>query len=190
LDIDGVLIQEPYVLPSLSPVVANIPPGFTAFHQLSDDYSYGAAILIRDSIVSAGKPVCMHISNSAACVELTTNNGPLRLSSVYIRPSIVDFSATTLTILEALSAPFSIIGADANARSRMWDSPFNDKRGSDLESLLTCSNLRVVNQPHSELDFVPAGTSFGDLTLAGDKVCIHSWFFLDTPSLSDHPYIF
>ncbi|XP_045023743.1 LOW QUALITY PROTEIN: uncharacterized protein LOC123468139 [Daphnia magna] len=121
------------------------------------------------AVERAGKPVCMHISNSAACVELTTNKGPLRLSSVYLRPSIVDFSATTLTILEALSAPFSIIGADANARSRMWDSPFNDKRGSDLESLLACSNLRVVNQPHSELDFVPAGTTFVDLTLAGDK---------------------
>ena len=117
-DIDIVLVQEPYALPSFPPVVANVPLGFLSFHQLSKDHAFGAAILIRESVVRAGKLVCKHISNCAACVELATKNGPLRLSSVYLRPSNLDFLAMLAPIPDVASAPFAIICTDANARSR------------------------------------------------------------------------
>jgi hypothetical protein len=45
--VDIVFIQEPYVWPSFFPVVANALPGFSSYHQLSDDHAYGNAILMR-----------------------------------------------------------------------------------------------------------------------------------------------
>lgn len=172
-NIDIVLVQETYAYPCTPPVVANVPPGFSSYHQLSTDHAYGAVILIRDSVVKAGNIVCKHISNFAACVELSTRHGPLRFSSIYLRPSISNFLTTISHIFEVASAPFAIIGADVIARSRLWNSVYNDKRGSDFESFLVCSRLNIINRPNTELVFVPAGTSFVDLTLAGDQVSVH-----------------
>ncbi|EFX63214.1 hypothetical protein DAPPUDRAFT_268862 [Daphnia pulex] len=132
----------------------------------------------------------MHFANFAACVELSTNSGPIRISSIYLRPSIPDFSAAVTLIFEAVSSPFVIIGTDANAKSQLWNSSSCDKRGSEFESILANFKLNVINRPSTDLDFIPSGTSFVDLTLAGDKVRFHRWFYLATPSLYDHPYVF
>ena len=51
LSIDVVLIQEPYAFSADTPVLSDIPPGFYAYHDLSSDHAYGAAILIRQSLV-------------------------------------------------------------------------------------------------------------------------------------------
>jgi hypothetical protein len=40
------------------------------------------------------------------------------------------------------------------------------------------------------LDFIPGGTSFVDITLAGGQVNVTRWLFLSMPSLSDHLYIY
>lgn len=141
-EIDIVLIQEPYALPSFPPVVVN-PPGFSSYHQPSDDHAYGSAILIRDSIAKAGKLDCRHFSNFAACVELKTNAGPLRLASIYRRPSMSNFSASVTPILDVVAAPFAIIGSDANARSQLWNSKSCDKRGSELVSMLATFKLKM-----------------------------------------------
>ncbi len=46
-----------------------------------------------------------------------------------------------------------------------------------------------LNEDPNECSFTPVGTSFIDITLAGDKIANTSWSYLDFPSLSDHPYI-
>jgi hypothetical protein len=132
----------------------------------------------------------MHFANFAACVELSANSGPIRISSFYLRPSIPDFSAAVTPIFEAVSSPFVIIGTDANAKSQLWNSSSCDKRGSEFESILANFKLNLIKRPSTDLDFIPSGTSFVDLTLAVDKVRFHRWFYLATPSLYDHPYIF
>lgn len=190
LNIDIVLIQEPFALPACPPVLANVPPGFSSFHLLSEDHAYGSAILVRDTVATAGKIACKHISNFAACVELATCSGPLRMVSVYIRPSTLNFTTTFSPILDAVASPFVVIGSDVNAKSLLWNSRCSDKRGVELETLLDSSNLNVANRPLAELDFTPGETSFVDLTLVGDQVKIVRWLFLAIPSLSDHPYIF
>ena len=48
----------------------------------------------------------------------------------------------------------------------------------------------VANVPSKELDFVPAGTSFIDVTLTGDSISLVKWLFLPFASMSDHPLIF
>jgi hypothetical protein len=59
-EIDIVLIQEPYAMSSFTPVVANVPPGFSAFHMLSEDHAYVSAILVRDSVAMSGRLSCKH----------------------------------------------------------------------------------------------------------------------------------
>jgi hypothetical protein len=117
LDIDVVLIQEPYAYSAEIPVVANIPPGFSAFHHLSNDHAYGSVILIKDSFSTAGNLSVMHLSNFASWVELHTKSGPLRLASIYLRPSISDFPNTVQFIFDALSSPYSVFGLDSNAKT-------------------------------------------------------------------------
>ncbi len=102
LDIDVVLIQEPYAYLAVIPVVANIPPGFSAFHHLSNDHAYGSAILIKDSVASAGILSVMHLSNFPSCVELHTKSVPLLFASIYLRLSIFDFPSTVQSIFYAI----------------------------------------------------------------------------------------
>jgi len=54
------------------------------------------------------------------------------------------------------------------------------------------NQLDLLNVPAAELAWVPPGTSFIDVTLAGDEVFPHlqNWKYLDFHSLSDHPYIY
>jgi hypothetical protein len=56
-----------------------------------------------------------------------------------------------------------------------------DSRGSDLEALILHHKLNIVNKPRADLDFVPGGTSFIDVTLVGDRVNIHRWSYLAMP---------
>ncbi|KAI9551053.1 hypothetical protein GHT06_007657 [Daphnia sinensis] len=123
-------------------------------------------------------------SSSLAQVIIDLNIDIVLVQEPYALPCIPP------VVANLASAPFAIIGADVNARSRLWNSTSNDKRGSDLESLLVCSRLNIVNRSLTELNFVPAGTSFVDLTLAGDQISVLHWLFLSIPSLSDHPYIY
>nr|CAH0106095.1 unnamed protein product [Daphnia galeata] len=170
---------KPFAYSATTPVVANIPPGFSSFHQLSTDHAYGSAILVRDHIVKSGKLSTCHLSNSSACVALNTNNGTLRLASVYLRPSLSlpDFSSLVSTILSSVTSPHSLICVDSNAKSPVWNSASTNQRGSELERLLAEFKMSVANQPLNSLDFVPGGTAFVDITLTGDRVHLSRWLF-------------
>lgn len=128
-----------------------------------------------------GRISCNHISDFAAFVELVISSGTLRLSSVYIRPSTLNFLGTLSALLDAVASSFVVIGSDANANYLLWNSRCNDKRGEKLETLLVCSNLIVSNHPLVQLDFVPDEISFVDLTIAGDQVKIQRWLLLTIP---------
>jgi hypothetical protein len=65
----------------------------------------------------------------------------------------------------------------------------HDKKGEELEHLIIKNNLNVANVPNSKLEYIPSKISKVDVTLYGDKVKISGWKFLNTVSLSDHPYI-
>ena len=78
---------------------------------------------------------------------------------------------------------------DSNAKNQLWNSIYTDQKGIDFEQLALVSKLNVMNATLDSLKFVPGGTSFVDVTLAGDEVKLHSWRFLPFASLSDHPFI-
>jgi hypothetical protein len=173
-----VQIQETYALIGLSAYCYHF---FSAFHMLLEYHAYGSAILVREMVPTMGRILCNHISDFAACVELVISSGRLRLSSVYIRPSTLNFLSTLSALLDAVASPFVVIGSDANDNSLLWNSRCNGKCGEELETLLFCSYLIVSNHPLFQLDFVPDEISFVDLTLAGDQVKIQRWLLLTIP---------
>ena len=190
LSLDVILIQEPYAFTGHPPTLANVPAGFSAYHDLSSDHAYGSAIIVRDSVAKAGSLTTKHISNHVACIELHTSTSIYRFASVYLRPSLPDFCAVALNLFTQLSSANTIIGVDSNAKNTVWSSCCTDRKGSYLESILLQLQLNIANIHIDQLDFVPGGTSFVDLTLVGDIVDVKRWLFLSMPSLSDHPYIY
>jgi hypothetical protein len=167
--------------------VANVPPDFSSLNQLDAEHAYGSAIPVRNSIAKLGRLSTSHLSNFTAAVDLLISSGPIRFVSIYLMPSLSNFSSTVSSIFKSIASPFSILCADANAKSPLWNSVGTDHRGSELESLLIDYKLNVANQPLESLEFIPGGTSFIDLTLTGDLINLSRWLFLSTLSLSDHP---
>ena len=156
--LDIILIQEPYVFPGLPPSIANVPPGYSSFHALTNDHAYGAAVIVRDSLARLGKLVTRHHGNYAACVELRTKSGSLRFVSVYLRSSLPDLSSAFVPVLSSFASPSTIFGVDGNAKHPMWNSRLLDRRGAVLESLLVTYSLNIANRECSLLDFIPCGT--------------------------------
>lgn len=81
LNIDAMLLQMPYAFSALNPVIADIPTRFSVDHKLTADHAYEVAILVRDSFAKS-------------CVEIRSNRGNFRFSSVYLGPSINNFFDT------------------------------------------------------------------------------------------------
>ena len=188
-DIDLVLIQEPYAFSATHPVIPNVPTGYSTFHALTKDHAYGSAIIARDLIATKFNLKNRHFDNHVACVELTTDDGPLYFCSLYLRPSEPAFLSSATTIFDSIGSTKAVYGVDSNARNPVWNSITTDVRGAELETLLHFKKLNIANVAREHLDFVPTSTSFVDLTLYGDRVDMQSWSFLSIPSLSDHPYI-
>lgn len=192
LNIDLVLIQEPYAEQSKNPTPANIPPGYTSVHSLSMDHAYGAVILIKLHLFSEGRVKHTKLDNSATMIELITTEGTLYFFSIYARPSLdspVSLLAKVLNHSKSLASR-SIVAIDANSKNSLWNSATTDRKGKDLESFILSRRLTVANKNKSALDFIPPKTSFVDLTLVGDCVKVKRWMFLSFETFSDHPYIY
>lgn len=189
-EIDIVLIQEPYAVFSSQPFLANVPSGYSSFHHLSSDHAYGAAIIVKNSLVSSCKIEAVGTENHATGIVITTASGPLYFWSLYIRPT----HSSPIPVLTPLLSNFhlsrTVLAMDSNCKNKSWNSPFTDAKGEELEALIADNCLNIVNVPRAQLDFVPGNTLFLDLTLAGDKVRVSHWRFLSTPSCSDHPYVY
>jgi hypothetical protein len=74
----------------------------------------------------------------------------------------------------------------ANARNVLCNSSNTYLRGQNFETIIQIQKLNIANIPKAELDFVPKGTSFVDITVVGDQINVGRWIFLEVPSLSDH----
>jgi len=155
---------------------------------LAHDHAYGAAIIARTRL--GCKLIPELSSNAAVCVEFAD----MQLFSAYCKPALVGLGTILGPILgnPRFQRTRAVIGMDANAHNPLWNSTFTDDKGRELEDLMLSNQLDLLNVPAAELAWVPAGTSFIDVTLAGDEVFQHlqNWKYLDFHSLSDHPYIY
>ena len=99
-----------------------------------------------------------------AVVDLKIAKGTVRFISAYLRPSISNYLAT---LQSELSSLITVLSVDANAKNRLWNSSTTDRKGEEFESFMSETNLQLANRNSSELDFVPGGTSFVDVTAVG-----------------------
>ncbi len=49
-NIDIALIQEPYAIGQTNPELLGVPVGYTAFHNLTEQHPFGAAIIAKNSL--------------------------------------------------------------------------------------------------------------------------------------------
>ncbi|KAI9559420.1 hypothetical protein GHT06_013408 [Daphnia sinensis] len=168
--LDVILIQEPFAKGLLSPYIINIPPGYVAFHLLSKEHAY--------------------VATSYCCSRLTYAQGTFRFIFVYLCLSIHNIAEQPNSNLSFLFTKLSIIAIDSNALSKVWNSKLTNSRGIELEQLIAKHFLCILNRPLAELEFVPAGTLFIDISLAGSAITSSRWFYPTIPSFSDHPYIY
>ena len=94
LNIDVLFLHEPNAFSAPIPVLADVPLGFSAYHALSIDHANGTSILVRDSFAGPSAVTARHVGNHAACVDIKSSKRTFRFSSIYLRPSLVNFSAT------------------------------------------------------------------------------------------------
>ncbi|KZS03685.1 Uncharacterized protein APZ42_033521 [Daphnia magna] len=123
-------------------------------------------------------------------VAMPTNLGTFRFISVYLRPPIHNIAGQFNSDLSCLFTKLSIIAIHSNSLSKVWNSKLTNSRGIELELLIAKHFLCILNRPLSELEFVPASTSFIDISLAGSAITSSRWFYPTIPSFSDHPYIY
>jgi hypothetical protein len=144
----------------LSPAILNIPPGYIAFHFLSHEHAFGAAVLVKHTLAKSFRAVNRSCSNHIATVDLLTPTGTYRFISVYFRPSVTNISFQFNNGFSNLITDKSIIAIDSNALSKLWNSKSTNVRVLDLEFLIPKHFLNILNIPLTQLDFFPPGTPF------------------------------
>jgi hypothetical protein len=140
---DVILIQEPYAKNSNSPTVSNIPPGYISFHSLSKDHAYGSTVLVRLSLATTFRAVCLSQSNHIAGVDFHTPLGTFHFISAYLRPSINDVVTQFISGIGGILTKLSIFAVDSNALNKIWNSKCTNARGTELESVISDNCLQI-----------------------------------------------
>ena len=139
------MIQEPYAIKNTHGVEpSNVPSGFTAFHNLNNNHHFGSMILVK-TCLKASMEKCS--SNEITIVKVSSNSSSILLICAYCRPSSPSISSFIKSYLLAYEADLqrAIICLDANAKSPAWNSLALDKKGKELENLLSRFHLKVAN---------------------------------------------
>jgi hypothetical protein len=190
LDIDVILIQEPYA--AMSPQSSSfepkfVPPGYSSFHSLSSEHAFGSVIIAKSSLNAS---LCNYCPSNNCCGVKLSND--VFLFSIYCRPSLVSIPLHLESIFNSIPPAVkkhAIFGIDCNAKSPAWNSLRADKNGTDLEFCFLNNALSISNVNLNLLSHKPSNTSFVDVTLSGDSVSLGGWQYPAYPSLSDHPFI-
>ncbi|KAK4024699.1 hypothetical protein OUZ56_010121 [Daphnia magna] len=132
-----------------SPTIMNIPPDYVAFHALTYEHAYDAAILVKLALAESCHADDRSCQNHVAAVDLSTTH-------VDLRPFCPGASALFRSDISELLTTSSIVAVDSNAMSKLWNSKITNKKGSEIESLIYNHNLSLLNRPLAQLDFVPA----------------------------------
>jgi exonuclease III len=128
--LDIVLIQEHFAKGHQTPSIINIPRGYVAFHCLSQEHAYGAAIVVKLSLAKSDRAIDRSRSNQIAAVDLHSVHGTFLFISTYLRPSIKNITDQFSTDLSCLftNRPSS---QSTNALSKVWNSKLTNSRGSE-----------------------------------------------------------
>ena len=190
-DIDIALIQEPYAIGRTSPELYGVPTGYTAFHNLSENHTYGTAIIARNSLRAK---LCSYGRNEVTGLQVRHREKVYHFYSVFCTPSCTNVSNVLSPLLEQTPPTSVVIAMDASARHPKWNNGMIyrkiDQRGKEIQRLLSQYALHLADQSLFKLNYGPGNYACIDITLGGDTVHFHEWKYWEDSALSEHPLIF
>ena len=196
LDIDCALIQEPYVIYVNKNTFDfyDIPKNYEIFHSLTSDHAYGAIVAVKSKYNPKKLGYLLSASNNCVGIKVNAGSKCITIISLYCRPSVTlaEYEETLNKVFSFTAADLKnvVIGADLNAKNRLWGSKTTNQRGFKTEESIAGLPVRVANKQSKGGEIAPTNYGLVDVTFAGDNINIKHWKYLEEPSLSDHPLIY
>ncbi|GJQ80424.1 hypothetical protein Trydic_g15232, partial [Trypoxylus dichotomus] len=196
--ISVVIVQEPYVINN---GICGMRSGFKVHYMKSADNSKP----VRAAVVVAGaglRGMTLADKSDANLVSVEVSNGSglkLIVVSGYLPPEerYAGEFRENLTKLRNVIGELNgtgsavVIGSDANSKSILWNSPTEDWRRRELETVLEDNSLVVLNNNEEPTFVGHRGSSFIDFTAVNFRAygMINSWHLSDDGTLSGHGLI-
>ncbi|GJQ69027.1 hypothetical protein Trydic_g6767, partial [Trypoxylus dichotomus] len=162
--ISVVIIQEPYVINN---GICGMPSGFKVHYVKSADNSkpVRAAVVVADAGL---RGITLADKSDANLVSVEVSNGSglkLIVVSGYLPPEerhAGEFRENLTKLRNVIgelngSGSAVVIGLDANSKSTLWNSPTEDWRGRELETVLEDNSLVVLNNNEEQTFCVARG---------------------------------
>lgn len=156
----------------------------------------------RSAIVIANRDCNFMLLNNASCelitvAEISIRNTKFYVASIYLPP--VNRGFTDEELIARIRSAVSyiparsrlLIGGDFNAKSPVWNSAEEDRRGRLITELIEEIGLTVVNTDSAPTFNGHRGSSHIDFTAASHEILdeIADWKVEDEETLSDHSLI-
>lgn len=154
---------------------------------LTDEREDAAVILVNKNIRAKG------IYRGGGYVRLELENADLY--SCYISPNIKieEFKKTVDDIMNEVRnrKKEAIVAGDFNAKSQLWSSPKQDKRGEYIEEWAATLNLTILNEGDSPTFVRGSSGTYIDITLSTKKIAraVKNWKVTEEESMSLHNHI-
>jgi hypothetical protein len=189
-NIDIVLAQEPYLINNR---VALLPANFHIFQSTNKPKT---AIITNPSNINA-MPIVKHISDYTIWCNLKYCDKILYQCSAYLPPdtslnippeSILNSSNNALTDLKPT---YHLIGADCNAKSKLWKSKASNRRGNLIIEFFSQNRLFFLNNSNKPTYMSSLGESIIDLPFSNENLLRYftDWRVEDDETNSDQCYI-
>lgn len=188
LDIDILLIQEPYLIDGKVKL-------FSLCYQIfqSGD-NPKAAIVINPKKVKA-MIINKYCDEYTVWCIINFNGVNHHFCSVYMPPNdskpINEILDNITTVINILKPQYLIMGGDTNAKSILWNSKHNNRRGDQIIEFTFQNNLIILNDSKIPTYSSTNGQSHIDLTFANTTTYrkILNWKVEEIETNSDHAYI-
>ena len=187
--IDVMCIQEPYTFRGRIPYMP------TSAQIITCGRKPYAGIMIFNSKITA--TLITQLSDEwTICLELRSSVGKFIMVTSYFQYSheIGPYIQRFREINQLYANEKVIYTGDINAKSTLWHGRNTDKRGEEMEELISELNLEICNEPGNPPTFKNStkGESNIDVTLVTQRAYIHiaEWHVGDGLTTSDHNIIF
>jgi hypothetical protein len=185
-NIDLALIQEPYLHNNR---VALFPINFQV---LQSNNKPKTAIVLNPLKVKIMK-LEKYTNDLQVWAQIIHNNNLLHVCSSYMPPSEpIEQTINNLNeSIHEIIPKMLIISSDTNAKSKLWFSSINNRRGDEIIEFVTNNNLLIMNNSNTPTFQSSFGSSSIDLTIVNSNVhqLIDNWKIETIETNSDHSYI-
>jgi len=142
-------------------------PGFSSYR--SDRSRGGTVIFIRSNIPHFGFTKIQTSYAESCTVSVYIDSIPIKLSSIYCSPAASRTQSSSFFEKVLNQSGPHIIAGDFNAKHAAWNNQNNDRKGSDLNNLLTNKNYTI--HPPNEPTLYPSNGNPSCVDFVVSKGC-------------------